>query len=76
LFKTLNLTDYYIYEGKDVERLQVFVKVDNLTLEEAHTQVKVLSDTLQEKIPKSWKYFPSTSLPKEYNIVTLPYKEM
>ena len=75
LFKTLSIIDYHIYEGKDVERLQVFVKVDNLSLEAANDELEVLSSALNRKMVKKWKCLPSSSLPKPYNIVTLPYKK-
>jgi len=74
LFKALDVTSYHIYQGKDVERLQVFIKVDNLPLKEAAKELEVLSLALKEKMVKKWKCLPSSSLPEEYNIVTLPYK--
>ena len=76
LFKTLDIENYHIYEGKDVERLQVFIEVNQLTLEDADTKLQKLSDALKEKMTKKWKCLPSVSLPEEYNIVTLPYKEI
>jgi len=75
LFKTLEITDYHIYEGKDEERLQVFVKVATLSLEEADNELEVLSNALSKKMVKKWKCLPSSSLPDDYNIVTLPYKK-
>ena len=76
LFKTLNISSYYIYQGKDIERLQVFIEVDNLTLEEADRQLQTLSNALKEKMTKKWKCLPCISLPQEYNIITLPYQTM
>jgi hypothetical protein len=76
LFKTLNISSYYIYQGKDIERLQVFIEVDNLTLEEADRQLQTLSNALKEKMTKKWKCLPSLALPEAYNIVTLPYQTM
>lgn len=74
LFKTLDITTYTIYQGKDEERLQVFIKVSQLTLEEADTQLQKFSNALKEKMTKKWKCLPSLQLPKAYNIVTLPHK--
>ena len=74
LFKTIKLTEYHIYQGKDPERLQVFISVDRLTLEEADTQLRSISDALKEKMTKKWKCLPSLTLPEAYNIVTLPYQ--
>lgn len=72
LFKTMHLSDYYIYQGKDIERLQVFIAVDRLPLQEAEVQLQTLSDALEEKMTKKWKCLPSITLPEAYNIVTLP----
>ena len=76
LFKTLELEDYHIYQGKDVERLQVFVPVQQLSLEEADRQLKIYSDALKEKMTKKWKTLPSLNLPEAYNIVTIPYNTL
>jgi L-rhamnose mutarotase len=76
LFKTLDITNYHMYEGKDVERLQVFIEVDNLSLEVADAKLKAFSDALKEKMVKRWKCLPSSSVPNAYNIVTLPYKKI
>jgi L-rhamnose mutarotase len=76
LFKTLQMTNYHIYEGKDSERLQVFIEVSNLSLEEATKQLQVLSDALKEKMTEKWKCLPSSALPEAYNIVTLPYNKL
>jgi len=76
LFKTINLTEYSIYRGKDEQRLQVFIRVNKLSLNEANAQLQKLSDALKEKMVKRWKCLPSSSLPNDYNIITLPYKEI
>jgi len=76
LFKTLDITSYHIYQGKDVERLQVFIDVDHLGLQEADAQLQQLSSALKKKMTKKWKCLPSASLPEAYNIVTLPYQEL
>jgi len=76
LFKTLDIQHYHIYEGKDVERLQVFIDVGELHIEDANTKLQEISNALKEKMVKKWKCLPSTSLPEAYNIVTLPYKEI
>jgi len=57
-----------------VERLQVFIAVSGLTLEEADTQLQHISDALKKKMTKKWKCLPSIQLPEAYNIVTLPHK--
>jgi len=76
LFHTLNIETYHIYQGKDNERLQVFIKVDHLSLKEADKRLKELSNMLKEKLTKKWKCLPDISLPDAYNIVTLPYAKI
>lgn len=70
------MSNYHIYEGKDSERLQVFIEVNNLSLEEATEQLQSLSDALKEKMTEKWKCLPSSTLPEAYNIVTLPYNRL
>jgi len=74
LFATLNIKEYHIYQGKDEERIQVFIKVDYLSLEKADAKLQDISNALKQKLTKKWKCLPSLSLPEAYNIVTLPYQ--
>jgi len=76
LFNTLKIDNYHIYQGKDEEKVQVFIEVDNIPLKEAELQLQALSLALKQKLTKKWKCLPSASLPEAYNIVTLPYKEI
>jgi L-rhamnose mutarotase len=73
LFNTLKIKNYQIYQGKEREKIQVFVEVDQLTLEEADNKLLEISDALRQKLTKKWKCLPSSSLPDVYNIITLPY---
>ena len=72
----MQISDYHIYQGKDAERVQVFVKVSGLTLEEAEAQLELISNNLEQKLTKRWKCLPQRALPEAYNIVTLPYKTL
>ena len=74
LFHTLNIENYHIYQGKDEEKIQIFIEVDHIPLQEAELQLQALSLALKQKLTKKWKCLPSASLPEAYNIVTLPYK--
>jgi len=67
---------YHIYQGKDEEKIQIFIEVDGISLEEADTQLQTISENLKQKLTKRWKCLPLLSLPEAYNIVTLPYKEI
>ena len=76
LFHTLQIHNYHIYQGKDEEKVQVFIEVEHISLHEAELQLQALSLALEQKLTKKWKCLPSASLPEAYNIVTLPYKEI
>ena len=76
LFSALELENYHIYQGKSEERLQVFIEVEKLSLEEADKRLQELSEMLKQKLTKKWKCLPDSSLPEAYNIVTLPYKKL
>ena len=72
----MKTTNYHIYRGRDEERVRVFIEVDNISLEEADKKLQEISNNLTQKLSKKWKCLPLLSLPKDYNIVTLPYKEL
>jgi len=72
----LAIEDYSIYEGKNREHIQVFIHVNALSIEDADTQLKHISEALKTKMTKNWKYLPRLSLPTDYNIVILPYKKI
>ena len=76
LFNTLEINNYYIYQGKDEEKIQVFIEVDHLSLQEADIKLLAISNALKQKLTKKWKCLPSASLPEAYNIITLPYQEI
>jgi len=71
---TQSINTYQIYQGKREEKIQLFIAVKGLSPEEAEAALKPLSDMLQQRLEKSWKCLPSSSLPEAYNIITLPYK--
>jgi len=71
--QTQNIKAYQIYQGRSKEKIQIFIEVDMLTLEEAEEKLKTLSTILEQRLVKQWKCLPSSSLPIEYNIATLPY---
>jgi len=73
LFKTLAIEKYHIFRGKDKKRIQVFIEVNGLCVEEAEQRLQAISQKLDKHLPKRWKTLPSSQLPDAYNIITLPY---
>lgn len=76
LCTSMAIEDYAIYQGKDIERVQIFIHVDHFSLEEADATLQRISNALKEKMTQKWKCLPSLSLPEAYNIVTLPYQKI
>jgi hypothetical protein len=74
LMHSLKQTNYHLYQGKDEERVQLFISVERLHLTQAHAQVQEISRLLAQKMPIQWRCLPSLELPEAYNIVTLPYQ--
>ena len=74
ILKTFRIEKYAIYQGRDEKKLQVFIEVNKLSLEEATQEINKISDLLKTKMSKQWKCLPSSLLPNDYNIVTLPYR--
>lgn len=72
----MKIKAYHIYQGRDEEKVRVFIEVDNISLEEADKKLQEISSNLTQKLSKKWKCLPLLSLPEAYNIVTLPYKEL
>jgi hypothetical protein len=76
ILSRLGYKKFYIYQGKNEYKIQVFIKVNNLSLSQSSKKLESISNLLLEKLNKKWKLLPSQNLPYEYNIATLPYKEI
>ena len=76
LFHTMHIMKYYIYHGREKEKIQVFVPVAHITLQEAEEKLSMITERLKSRLSKRWKTLPTTLLPEAYNIVTLPYEKL
>jgi len=76
LFKTLNIHEYFSYRNEKKSLLQIFIPRAHISLESAYKEVEDIKLILQFKSNKSYKIFPNSNLPKNYNIVTLPDKKL
>ncbi len=61
------------YKTKTPGHLHVYVHKGHTTLQEGEQIAKMLSFKLAQKMPKEWRMFPSFDVPKEFNILALPY---
>lgn len=61
------------YETKTPGHLHVYVHKGHTTLQEGEQIAKMLSMKLAQKMPREWRMFPSSDMPREFNILALPY---
>ncbi|WP_353663007.1 DUF1882 domain-containing protein [Hydrogenimonas sp. SS33] len=66
--------NFTAYETKTPGHLHLYVHKGHTTLQEAYQLGRLLSTKLATKLPREWRMFPTTDLPREYNILILPYK--
>ncbi len=66
--------NFTAYESKTPGHLHLYIHKGHTTLQEGHQIAKLISMKLSQKLPREWKIFPSNEIPKEFNILTLPYK--
>jgi len=75
LFGSIGIQDYEAYEGKSDRHIQIYIKTEPLSLEDASEKLQEISDLLCIKLPSDWRTLPNKNLPEQYNIATLPYKK-
>ncbi len=66
--------NFTAYESKTPGHLHLYIHKGHTTLQEAYQLAQRLSTKLAQKLPKQWKMYPSPDLPREFNILNLPYK--
>ncbi len=66
--------NFTAYESKTPGHLHLYVHKGHTTLQEGYQIAKTLSMKLAQKLPREWKMFPNADIPREFNILNLPYK--
>ncbi len=66
--------NFTAYESKTPGHLHLYIHKGHTTLQEGYQIAKLISMKLSQKMPKEWKVFPDSDIPREFNILTLPYK--
>ena len=54
--------------------MHLYVHKGHTALVEAYQIANKLSALLAQKIPQEWRMFPSMDMPREFNILVLPYE--
>jgi len=74
LLREEGFLNFTAYESKTPGHLHLYIHKGHTTLQEASQIGKMLSAKLAQKLPREWKVFPNIDIPKEFNILALPYK--
>jgi hypothetical protein len=73
LLREEGFLNFTAFTTKTKGHLHLYIHKGHTTLQEAVQLGKMISMKLAAKQPKQWKIFPTSDLPPEYNILTLPY---
>ncbi|MDD3343163.1 MAG: DUF1882 domain-containing protein [Sulfurospirillaceae bacterium] len=73
LLREEGFINFTAYKSKTEGHLHLYVHKGHTTLQEGCQIAKMLSMKLSQKLPREWKMFPTMDLPKEFNILALPY---
>jgi len=66
--------NFTAYKSKTEGHLHLYVHKGHTNLTEAYQVAKLLDQKLAQKLPRQWKMFPSSDIPREFNILNLPYE--
>ncbi len=66
--------NFTAYSTKTPGHLHLYVHKGHTALQEGYQLAKTLSMKLSQKLPREWKMFPNPDIPREFNILALPYE--
>lgn len=73
LLREEGFINFTAYETRTREHLHLYIHKGHTTFQEACQLAKNLSSKLAQKTPLEWKMFPTMDLPRDYNILTIPF---
>ena len=74
LLREEGFINFTAYKSKTDGHLHLYVHKGHTTLQEGYQIAKMLSMKLSQRLPREWKVFPDPDIPKEFNILALPYE--
>jgi len=74
LLREEGFINFTAYKSKTDGHLHLYIHKGHTTLQEAYQIAKTLSMKLSQRLPREWKVFPNSDIPKEFNILNLPYE--
>jgi hypothetical protein len=66
--------NFTAYKSKTEGHLHLYVHKGHTDLQEAYQLANLLSMKLSQRLPREWKMFPNADLPRDFNILALPYE--
>ncbi len=74
LLREEGFLNFTAYESKTPGHLHLYIHKGHTDLQEGYQIAKMLSMKLAQKLPREWRVFPNPDIPREFNILVLPYK--
>lgn len=66
--------NFTAYKSKTAGHLHLYIHKGHTALNEAYALASKLSIMFASKMPVEWKVYPSMDVPREFNILILPYE--
>ena len=74
LLREEGFINFTAYESATPGHLHLYIHKGHTTLQEAYQLGKMLSMKLSQRLPREWRMFPSDEMPREFNILAIPYE--
>lgn len=74
LLRNEGFINFTAYKSRTPGHLHLYIHKGHTDLGEGQRLAKLLSMKLGQKLPLEWRAFPNADLPREFNILALPYE--
>lgn len=74
LLREEGFINFTAYNSKTPGHLHLYIHKGHTTLQEGYQIGKMISMKLAQRMPREWRVFPTNDMPREYNIMVLPYE--
>lgn len=74
LLREEGFINFTAYKSKTPGHLHLYIHKGHTTIQEAYQIAKMISMKLSQRLPREWKMLPDPDIPKEFNILALPYE--
>lgn len=66
--------NFTAYESKTPGHLHLYIHKGHTSLQEGYQIATMISMKLSQRLPREWRVFPTLDMPREFNILALPYE--